>query len=98
MKDEKYEYLISPNGQKLDNSKIREYMETKKELLKNIRMSGQFNQELESGDLSYYYTVLEDLKLMTPNNNKIEDDEVYNMFLSDTSTEEDKDSIDKFRK
>lgn len=76
MKEEK-EGVFSPKGEKLSKDEIKEYMTIKKILIRQMRRSPNFYKQLETGDLSEYYAVLEELKLKDENGNKLDDKDIY---------------------
>lgn len=83
----KYDYLIAPNGKKLDYDEVIEYMEVKNDLIRQIKGSPQYNLELESGNLTYFNSIMKKLELRTPDNEVISDQEIKKSYLQQQEPE-----------
>lgn len=83
----KYDYLIAPNGKKLDYDGVIEYMEIKNDLIRQIKGSPQYNLELESGNLTYFNSIMKKLELRTPDNEVISDQEIKKSYLQQQESE-----------
>lgn len=83
----KYDYLIAPNGKKLDYDEVIEYMKVKNDLIRQIKGSPQYNLELESGNLTYFNSIMKKLELRTPDNEVISDQEIKKSYLQQQEPE-----------
>lgn len=71
-------YLITENGDVLSTrDEIINYLNQTSIMLKAIRSTSKFANEFKSGELSKYYEIEENLKLITTDNKKLDYNEVY---------------------
>lgn len=71
-------YLITNEGYILTtDEEIIDYLKEVSRLLKQVRGTSKFASDFKNGNLDEYYEIEDSLKLMTPDNVKLTEEEVY---------------------
>lgn len=66
-------YLLTKNGKKLYRDDIKAFLEGKRKILNDIKTSPVFTTEMVSNNLDYFNSILDNLKLLTPDGQQLED-------------------------
>lgn len=74
--------IYSPKGEKLNEEEIKEYISIKKYLIKKIKSSSKYNQQLENDDMYEYEELVRNLQFKDKNGNFISDEEVNKILLN----------------
>lgn len=74
--------IYSPKGEKLNEKEIKEYISIKKYLIKKIKSSSKYNQQLENDDMHEYEELVKNLQFRDENGDFISDEEVNKILLN----------------
>ena len=74
--------IYSPKGEKLNEKEIKEYISIKKYLIKKIKSSSKYNQQLENDDMHEYEELVKKLQFRDENGDFISDEEVNKILLN----------------
>lgn len=80
--------IFSPKGEPLSEQEIREYIAIKKYLIQKMKNSPRYHKQLQTGDLSEYNKILEELKFKDKDGNLIDDEEIYALIKFEDEEEE----------
>ncbi len=76
--------LYTPDGEELSTvEEIKIYMMSKNYMLKEMKKSPYYFQQLENQDLSEYNEVVEKFKIRDQDGNPVEDSEIIDMILEE---------------
>ena len=76
--------LFSPNGKELSSiEEIKEYMMIRENTLREMRKSSFFAWQFESGDLSHYNKIADNLKVKDEEGNNVDDEDIYLLIKSE---------------
>lgn len=75
-------YLLNKKGRKLYKEDIITFLEGKQRLINSIKASPVFTKEMENNNLDYFNKILDDLKLLTPEGEQLEDYQVIEFLKS----------------